>query len=199
MNSAPLQNEMLLVNGSPRRNGNCDTVAGIFRDHFTALGYTCTELQLSRLQFSGCIGCERCRKEQFCAGLDDQLTPYYPLIERASHLALLSPVHNYNITAWMKAFIDRLYCYYDFGGERPGPWSSRLANQGRKLLTCCVAEQLSEKDFGWAGEALRKPLEALGYRPVYTLNILGRFKRDGVSGDPALQEQIRQELQVFFR
>lgn len=38
----------------------------------------------------------------------------------------LSPPHNSDITAWMKAFIDRLYCFYGLVDGRPGDWAITL-------------------------------------------------------------------------
>ncbi|GCA65007.1 hypothetical protein KIPB_015998, partial [Kipferlia bialata] len=34
------------------------------------------------------------------------MTGLYPKVIEAQGLVLVCPVHNYNITAWMKAFID---------------------------------------------------------------------------------------------
>ncbi|MFC2004247.1 NAD(P)H-dependent oxidoreductase [Chloroflexota bacterium] len=56
-------------------------------------------------------------------------------------MVLISPVYSYNVTALMKAFIDRLYSFYNFSDERPGYWSSQLADQGRKAIIAVVGEQ----------------------------------------------------------
>ena len=51
----------------------------------------------------------------------DGMSLLYPKIIDARGLVLVSPTHNYNITAIMKAFIDRLYCFYNFDNKnRPG-------------------------------------------------------------------------------
>ncbi len=81
-------------------------------------------------------------------------------------LILVSPTHNYNITSWMKAFIDRLYCFYNFTHDRPRSWSSQLANQDRKAIIAAICEQENEEDMGFTIEAMKNPLEALGYEIV---------------------------------
>ena len=48
-------------------------------------------------------------------------------VKRDEQGASVLPINHYKITAWMKTFTDRLYCFYEFGEQRPGPWSCRLA------------------------------------------------------------------------
>jgi multimeric flavodoxin WrbA len=104
----------------------------------------------------------------------------YPKIVEAQGLVLVSPTHHYNVTAWMKAFIDRLYCFYDFDGKRPRGWSSRLAGQGRKAVLAAVCEQTRKEDMGFTLAAMRRPLEALGYEIVGELPVFGIFEREKV-------------------
>jgi multimeric flavodoxin WrbA len=101
----------------------------------------------------------------------------YPRIYASGGLALVSPTHNYNLTAWMKAFIDRLYCFYVFDNNRPRRWSSRLAGQGRKAVLAAVCEQINKSDMGFTLEAMRRPLEALGYEIIGELPVFGVFDR----------------------
>ena len=104
----------------------------------------------------------------------------YPEVHQARGLVLVSPTHNYNITSWMKAFIDRLYCFYTFAETRPRAWSSRLAGQGRKAVLAAICEQEDQKDMGFTLEAMRLPLEALGYEIVGELPVFRIFDRGKV-------------------
>lgn len=183
------QQTVLGIGGSPRKDGNTD----ILLDHIIA-GATSKNLETERVllrdhQFQPCSGCERCRTDGICTGLHDDMTPLYNKIVRASGLVLVSPVHNYNVTAWMKAFIDRLYCFYDFTDDRPRGWSSRLADQGRKAVVAAVCEQVSKADMGFTLEAMRRPLEALGYEIVGELAVFGIFDRGKVRDDPEVLSQ----------
>lgn len=166
---------ILGIGGSPRKGGNSD----ILLQHILHnIGET---KQLRDLQFQSCIGCEKCRKDKICTGLQDDMSLLYPKIIEAKGLVLVSPTHNYNITALMKAFIDRLYCFYNFDSKnRPGPWSSQLSNQGRKAIIVAVCEQENEKDMGFTLDAMRLPLEALGYEIMAELPVLGVFARGKV-------------------
>jgi multimeric flavodoxin WrbA len=119
------------------------------------------------------------------------MTLLYPRIEESPGLILISPVHNYNVTAWVKAFIDRLYCFLDFADTRPRAWSSRLAGQGRKAIIGAIAEQEEKKDMGFALEAMRLPLQAFGYEIMAEFPVLRLFDRGIISKQTELLEQAR--------
>ncbi|MFP4072099.1 MAG: NAD(P)H-dependent oxidoreductase [Desulfovibrionales bacterium] len=80
---------------------------------------------------------------RICTGLLDVMTALYRPVIESRGLVLVCPTHNSNVTAWMKGFIDRLYCFYDFDKKLPGPWSSRLGGQGRKA----VPQQVNNSSF----------------------------------------------------
>jgi len=80
----------------------------------------------------------------------------------------------------MKAFIDRLYCFYEFDNNRPRGWTNQLADQGRKAVIAAVCEQVSKKDMGFTLDAMRFPLEALGYEIIGTLAVFGIFEKGKV-------------------
>ncbi len=75
----------------------------------------------------------------------------------------------------MKAFIDRLCCLYNFDNNRPRGWSSQLSGQGRKAVLAAVCEQVNKEDMGFTLEAMRLPIEALGYEIIDELAVFGIF------------------------
>jgi multimeric flavodoxin WrbA len=164
------QDRVLAVSGSPRRNGNSDTLVRQILDGVSEAGVDSESVRLRDVQFQGCIGCEKCRRDRICTGLLDGMSLVYPKIIASKGLVLVSPTHHYNITSWMKAFIDRLYCFYEFSDRRPGPWSSRLADQGRSAVVVAVCEQENAEDMGFTLEAMRMPLDALGSALAQSLN-----------------------------
>jgi multimeric flavodoxin WrbA len=120
----------------------------------------------------------------------------YPKIMEAKGLVLVSPTHHYNITAWMKAFIDRLYCFYDFSEDRPRNWSSRLADQHRKAVICAICEQPEKENMGFTLEAMRLPLQALGYEIVDELAVAGIFDRGYIRKN---NEIINQAIDLGYK
>lgn len=180
---------ILGVEGSPRKGGNSQVLLRAILDGARAAGADCREAHLRDHRYEPCVGCEACRRDKACTRFRDGMTLLYPLVEQCRGLVLVSPVHNYNVTAWVKAFIDRLYCYYDFGDQRPRPWSSRLAGQGRKAVVAAVAEQAREEDMGVVLEAMSLPLAALGYEIVARVPVLGVFDRGAVAQRPEALER----------
>jgi multimeric flavodoxin WrbA len=177
---------VLGVGGSPRKGGNSDILLQRLLKGVAAASMVPEEIQLRDYQFQSCSGCERCRQEKQCVELKDGMQLIYPKIQDAKGLVVASPVHNYNITALMKAFIDRLYCLYDFSDERPGSWSSRLANQGRKAVIIAVCEQKSREEAGMdlTLRAMRLCVEALGYEVISELPVLGVFGKGEIKKYP---------------
>ena len=167
--------------GSPRKNGNSDIVLKHILSGARKEKVLTERIHLRDYQFQPCIGCERCRKDTICTGLNDGMSLLYPKILESQGLILISPTHNYNVTAWMKAFIDRLYCFYDFDNNRPRGWSSRLENQGRKAVVAAVCEQESKEDMGFTLEAMRRPLKTLGYEIIEELSVFAVFEKGKVS------------------
>jgi multimeric flavodoxin WrbA len=113
----------------------------------------------------------------------------YPKIIASRGLVLVSPVHHYNVTALIKAFIDRLYCFYTFENTRPREWSSRLANQNRRAVLVAICEQVHKQDIGFTLDAMRRPLTALGYEIVGELPVFGVFDRGKVKTNTAVLEK----------
>lgn len=182
---------ILGIGGSPRAGGNSDRLLKWMLAGAEAAGGRAEAVFLREYSFESCIGCERCRKDKACTGLKDGMQLIYPMIEEATGLILASPVHHYNVSALLKAFIDRLYQYYDFSDDRPRGYSSRLANQGRKALVTAVCEQVEPKDMGYTLEMMELPLEALGYEVLNRLPVYGIFDKGAVKDNEEIQERAR--------
>ncbi len=178
--------KVLAIGASPRKGGNSDVVLQHFCAGVNHAGIETEEIQLRDCRITPCIGCELCRQTGECSRFNDDMVGIYKKIVESRGLFLISPVHNYNVTAWMKGFIDRLYSFYDFVEPRPGYWSSKLANQGRKAVVAAVAEQLKIEDMGFTLEAMQMPLEALGYEINRKFPVLGIFEKGKVAERPEI-------------
>jgi len=155
--------KMLGIAGSPRKGGNSDVLMKLILKGARDEGIATEEIQLRDYQFQPCNGCERCRKDKRCTGLQDGMQLIYP----------------------------RLYSFYDFSDERPGNWSSQLANQGRKAMIAVVGEQNTRKEGGMdlTLETIRRNIEALGYEVTDELPVLGIFHKGRVREYPQVLEQ----------
>jgi len=159
--------KILGIGGSPRKGGNSDILIEHMLTGARSADADTEKIQLIDYRFQSCIGCEKCRKAEQCIGLKDDMQLIYPKIIELKGLVLIPQTHNYNVTAIMKAFIDRLYCFYNFTDKRPGGWSSRLAGQNRKVIIASIGEQPDEESgIGFTLDTMRLPIEAMGYELI---------------------------------
>lgn len=177
INNQPPKPAMLGIGGSPRKGGNSDILLKHILKGAGENKVVADSVQLRDIQYQSCIGCEKCRKDKICTGLKDGMSLLYPKILEAKGLVLVSPTHHYNITAWMKAFIDRLYCFYNFDNNCPRGWSSQLADQGRKAVLAAVCEQENKENMGFTLDAMRVPLESFGYEIIGELAVFSIFEK----------------------
>ena len=180
---------ILGIEGSPRAKGNSHVLLDAVLKGAAEAGADTQAAHLRDHRYEPCVGCEKCRRDKICTRFSDGMTLLYPTILEARGLVMITPVHNYNVTAWIKAFIDRLYCFYDFENTRPRAWSSRLADQGRKAVIGAIAEQEHERDMGVALDAMRLPLVGLGYEIVREIPVLRLFDRGIIAKQPDVMQQ----------
>jgi len=183
--------DILGISGSPRRGGNSESMLKAMLEGAGRAGAVTEAVFLRDVTFSSCVGCERCRKDKICTRFMDGMTLLYPKILEARGLVLISPAHNYNVSALMKAFIDRMYCFYEFANTRPRAWSSQLAGQGRKALVAGVCEQEGAESMGVTIDMQRKPITALGYEVIDELAVYSLFDVGAVKKDPDIMDRAR--------
>ncbi len=184
--------KVLGVVGSRRKSGN---TAYLVQQALKAIESKEVETELIFLgdyNIRGCTGCEGCKDTYKCVVMDD-MQKIYPLIIDSDAIVLGSPTYFYNITAEMKAFIERFYCFQVFAENDRSVWSStNEALGGKYAVVIAICEQNDEKDMGFTAEAMSKPLEGLGYRVIETVKILKLFKRgDAVQNRPAIDQVVR--------
>ncbi len=172
--------KILGINGSPRKGGNTRKIITSMLEGAGEAGSEVEYIHLPSYHIEGCIGCERCRKDKTCTQFLDGMHLLYPKIEKAEGIILGSPTYNYNMTPWMKAFIDRLYPFFDFGEQRPGPYSSRLSKKGKRALVFGVCEQIDPKEMGYTIVAMRDAIEAIGYTIHDEIAFTSLFYADSV-------------------
>ena len=130
--------KILAISGSPRKGGNTDTLLGRYAAGAEEAGAIVEQVYLRDYLIEPCIGCERCRDFARCQHWHDGMDLLYPKIEESSGLILGSPVHNYNVSSMLKAFIDRLYPFYIASGAAPRKFSSQLEGHGRRAIVFAV-------------------------------------------------------------
>lgn len=183
---------VLGFSASPRKNSNSQVILKRILQSASEKGAKTELHNLGKMKIKACLGCEKCRGQGRCLGLRDDMTPVYDKIVESNGLVLVTPVHQYNVSVSMKAFIDRLYAFYDFSDTRPRSWSSRLASMGKKAVLGIVGEQTSEYDMGFAMEAMERPVKALGIEVVGSLVVMETFDAAAVSDNAQAMKRCDQ-------
>ena len=101
--------KVVAFNGSPRKDGNTTILINhVFRELENA-GIETELVQLSGKKIHGCIACYKCfeNKDQRCAVKDDMANECIEKMIKAEGIILGSPVYFADLTAEMKALIDR--------------------------------------------------------------------------------------------
>jgi multimeric flavodoxin WrbA len=169
--------KILAVIGSSRKNGNTATLTKEALKPFEKENFDIELIYLSDYQYKDCIGCEGCRDTFKCV-IKDDMQKIYPKVMEADALIISSPTYFYNMTAHMKAFLDRLYCYEVFDEEDRSVWIGlNEAVECKYASVIAVCEQNDEKDMGYTAISMEKTLQALGYKVVDVVKALKLFSR----------------------
>jgi len=101
--------KVVAFNGSPRKDGNTTILINhVFRE-LEKEGVETELVQFSGKKIHGCIACYKCfeNKDQRCAVKDDIANECIEKMIKAEGIILGSPVYFTDVTAEMKALIDR--------------------------------------------------------------------------------------------
>ena len=100
--------KVLILNGSPRVNGNTSIAIREIENVFRNSGVEVTTIQIGNKDIRGCIACNQCSKIGKCV-FDDIVNELAPLFEAADGLVIASPVYYASANATLIACLDRLF------------------------------------------------------------------------------------------
>jgi multimeric flavodoxin WrbA len=100
--------KILIVNGSPRKDGNCSYIVGKLQEKYSEDDVSI--LTLNDMNIKGCQGCYSCRDNNSFCVVSDELQPYLEKIVDNDLIILLTPNYYGIISAQLKTFLDRWFC-----------------------------------------------------------------------------------------
>lgn len=100
---------VVAFNGSPRRDGNTSILIRHVLDELEREGIATECIQVGGRTIRGCRDCRRCfeSRDRRCAFGDDPVNDWIERMVAADGIVLGSPVYFLDVTAEMKALIDR--------------------------------------------------------------------------------------------
>lgn len=168
--------------GSPRPRSNSSAIARKFGETAAALGAAVQEFQLNRMRYRGCQGCGACKGRLNHCVLEDDLTAALAAVAEADVLILASPVYYGDVSAQMKAYIDRTYSFL-------GPdYSNRLA-PGKKLVFVLVQADGDETHYADIYPRYESFFRWYGFEDNHLLRACGAQDAGSIGPDaPAMRQ-----------
>lgn len=100
--------KVLILNGSPRVNGNTSVALAEMQKEFEAADVETEIVQIGAMAIRGCLACGACRRLGKCA-IDDVVNELAVKFEQADALIVASPVYYASANATLIACLDRLF------------------------------------------------------------------------------------------
>ena len=100
--------KVLLINGSPKTNGNTAFALEQMAEVFAAEGIETEIIQVGSKDIRGCIGCGQCYKAGKCV-FDDLVNEVGEKLAQADGMVVGSPVYYASPNGTLISFLDRLF------------------------------------------------------------------------------------------
>ena len=100
--------KILVITGSPRKNGNSNTLADHFIRGASEAGHEVVRFDSAFKEVHPCIGCNKCGMNGECVFKDDFEFVRKHIVD-ADLVAFAVPMYYFGISAQIKAVIDRFY------------------------------------------------------------------------------------------
>ena len=140
-----MNKNIVVITGSPRKNGNSIAMTEAFIQAAEAKGHTVTRFDAADKRLTGCHACETCFKTGRACSFDDDFNTIAPAILEADAVVFTMPVYWYSIPSQIKAVIDRMYAFCVAGKD--------VAGKACSLIACCEEEDMTVLD------GVRVPIE----------------------------------------
>ena len=102
---------ILILQASPRKNGNTAWMAEEYKKAAVAAGHQASIVDVAHKKIAGCLACEYCHTKGNGACIQkDDMQDLYPLMAEADVLVLAAPIYYFALNAQLQAPIDRMYC-----------------------------------------------------------------------------------------
>lgn len=130
--------KIVILTGSPRKNGNSFAMTDAFIAAAEAKGHAVTRYDCAPMTFNGCHACETCYKTGNPCSFDDDFNKMAPAILEADAIVFSTPLYWYSFPSQLKAAIDKIFSFVvggkDISGKKCG------------LIACCEEDDMSVLD-----------------------------------------------------
>lgn len=172
-----MNKKILILNGSPRPNGNTSALIAAFTEGAQVAGHTVTTFLLDQMHIHGCKGCWRGGKdpEHPCVQRDD-MDKIYPAYREADVVVLASPLFYWNLSGQLRTAFDRLFAVAE---------CDNYENPKKKAVLLMAAEG---NDFDEVANYYTKLVKHMDWKDLGQVLAGGVAQPGDVKGHPALEK-----------
>ncbi|MCD8351273.1 MAG: flavodoxin family protein [Planctomycetaceae bacterium] len=173
-----MSKKIVVLNGSPRANGNTSALIAAFTQGAEEAGHSVTSFHLQSMKIGACIGCFGGGKDPKspCVQKDD-MDIIYPAYREADIVVLASPLYYWTVSGQLKCAFDRLFAVAE--GE-PG---YRNPHKESVLIMAAEGSGFEETVF-WYDNLMRH----LGWTNLGKVLASGVMNPGDIDGKPFLEE-----------
>ena len=163
-----MSKKIVVVQGSPRKNGNTRAMAAVAMASAKENGAEVTEIDAVDLHFKepGCLGCQKCQEsDKYQCVLNDEVAQKVASLSEYDTIVLSTPIYWWSYPAQLKIFIDRMYSLSKL--TDPENYSSALAGKTLGILATGgggLEDNLTLLEAQW-----KNPADMLGSRFISCL------------------------------
>lgn len=126
--------KVLIINGSPRVNGNTSRALAEMEKIFGELGVETETVQIGNKPIRGCVACGTCFSKGKCV-FDDGVNELAAKFEAADGLVVASPVYYASMNGTLSSCLDRLFFSSHFDKTMKGGASVVCCRRGGASAT----------------------------------------------------------------
>ena len=109
---------IVILNGSPRKNGNTSALVQAFTKGAQSAGHTVTEFFLDKMDIHGCKGCFVGHSSRECPCVQrDDMAQIYPAVKDSDVVVLATPLYYWNMSGQLRTAVDRLFALEEGDGN----------------------------------------------------------------------------------
>ena len=161
--------KVLVITGSPHRKGTSALMAEKFIEGALKMGAQINRFDAAFANVHPCIGCDVCHCGENKCVFDDDMMSLYPKIQDADIIVYISPLYYHNISAQMKAVIDRYHGIDDLIRHKP-----------KKVLSIITAAYPEDWVFDGVKAVIKTTTRYLGWKDCGGIYAFDCYKREDI-------------------
>lgn len=158
--------KIMVLNGSPRRNGNTAAMISAFTEAAQEAGHTVEHFDAAFENVGGCRACMQCYKDGKPCVIEDDFNSLAPKLVEADVIVFATPVYWYTLPAQIKAVLDRMFALVV--GKQP--------YEGKEYATiiCCEENDMSVID--GAKAPIERSVTLMKWKPAGSVLVPGVYE-----------------------